>query len=197
VRVASLGDMLVRLAILSLLLPATAFAEDPVEPAQDGPTTSYRSQTLVADGVGLALLVGGGLAESGNGRDTGASDAMFTVGGLTIVFATPIIHGARGHGGRAVGSFLMRGGLAAGGALLATAMNSGCHDSQPPSEGAWFDDDFLCELDYIGYGMIGGLVLASVIDAAFMTDEPTDPARWAPQVAASHDGVRVGAMFTW
>lgn len=191
--------MFVRTAIpiLSLLVPASALAQ-PAEPAQEEATTSYRHQTLAVDGIGLALLVAGGLSEGENGRDTDASNALFTVGGLTMLLGAPIIHGARGHTGRAAGSFLMRAGLASGGMVVAIAMNSRCGDGHAAEEGALFGDDFLCELDYIGYGMLGGLVVASVIDAAFMTDEAIEPgSQWAPQVAATSDGVRVGAAFAW
>jgi len=158
---------------------------------------SYRAETLSADAVGLGLLIGGALSEGENGRDTGTSESLFTLGLASTVLATPIIHFAHGERERAVGSFLMRWGSMAAGGLLAIMLNSGCGDGMPPPEGALFDDDFLCELDYVGYGVLGGVVVASAIDAAFMTDKPTRESSWRPQLAASRDGVRVGTMWTW
>lgn len=185
--------MLGRLVVvMSLLVSATASAED----VSDVPTTSYRGYTLAADAVGLSLLVAGGLAEADDGRDTSASEALFTGGILTTAFATPLIHLSRGHGGRFVGSFLLRSGLAGLGMVVAMEANSGCDDGQPASEGTLFDDDFLCELDYIGYGFIGGLLVASALDAAFMTDEEVAPT-WSPRVWASRDGGGAGAAWVW
>lgn len=185
-----------RAVIACLLGSATAFAQPPREPPPA--TESYRLQTFAVDGVGLALLVAGGLAEGEGGRDTQTSETLFTVGSLAMVFGAPIVHGIRGHRERAVGSTLLRVGLAGAGMLVAVQMNSGCGDGDPPEDGALFDDDFLCELDYAGYGVLGGLVLASVLDAAFMTDETVAPARWSPQLAATRDGgVRAGLAFAW
>ncbi len=178
----------------SLLVPATARADDPDEEEE---TTSYREYTLTTDLVGLSLLVAGGMAEGENGRDTDASGALFAAGSLTSVFGSPIIHLARGHTGRAVGSFGMRLGFATLGASVAMMANSDCHHDQPTTEGALLPPDFLCELDYVGYGVIGGLVVASVVDAAFFTDEKVERATWSPQLAATRDGVRVGAAWAW
>lgn len=187
------NDMLRRaLIVTSLLVSATASANE----APEAQTTSYRGYTLAADAVGLSLLVAGGFAEGDNGRDTAASEALFTGGILTTAFATPLIHLSRGHGGRFVGSFLLRSGLAGLGMVIAMEANSGCDDGQPASEGTLFDDDFLCELDYIGYGFLGGLIVASALDAAFMTDEEVAPT-WAPRVWAGRDGGGVGAAWAW
>jgi hypothetical protein len=180
--------MLVRLCLIaSLLVPATALADDE-------PTTSYRSMTLTADAVGIGMLVAGGYAEGENGRDTDASNALFAVGGLTTLFATPIIHIARGHKERGVGSILMRGGLAGLGMAIAFSANNDCHDDKNDGLG---DPDFLCELDYVGYGVLGGLIAASVIDAAFMTDEKVERATWAPQAWANQHGAGAGVALTW
>ena len=115
------------------------------------------------------------------------------------MLATPAVHLVRGHGRRAVKSLLLRSVAANVGGLLAIAANQGCGDGAPPPQGALFDDDFLCELDYVGYGAMGGLVVASLIDAAFMTDEPGDTpdAAWTPRVTATRDGVRAGVAFQW
>jgi hypothetical protein len=184
------GARMIKSAVVASLLCAAPAAADPH-------TTSYRSQTLAADGIGLGLLVAGGFAEGEGGRDTRASNTLFTVGILGTLFVTPAIHFARGHRRRAAGSVALRWGMAGGGMLLAMMGNLGCHANQPANDDSLFGDDFLCELDYIGYGMFGGLIAASVIDAAFMTDERVERPRWTPQLGATRDGVRVGATWIW
>ncbi len=175
--------------------PAFALATPPA-PAE--PTTSYRSTTLTADAIGLALVLAGSVAEGPDGQDGGPSDVLFATGGLTMVLATPIIHGTRGHVGRAFGSFFLRWGMAAAGAMLAVKANEGCSDGMPPPQGQLFDDDFLCETEYLGVGVFAGLVAASAIDAAFMTTERTERREtWAPHLAVDRNGARVGAAFTW
>jgi hypothetical protein len=181
---------MIKCAVLASLLCAAPAAADPH-------TTSYRSQTLAADGIGIGLLVAGGFAEGENGRDTTASNTLFTVGILGTLFVTPAIHFARGHRRRAGGSLLMRWGLAGAGMLIAMVGNQGCHANAPADDDSLLGEDFLCELDYIGYGMLGGLVAASVIDAAFNTDERVERRRWAPRLDATRDGVRVGATWIW
>jgi hypothetical protein len=168
--------------IAILLESATAFAQ-PGEPWSEPVTESYRHQTLVVDGIGLALLVAGGLSEGEGGRDTAASEALFTAGGLTMLVGAPLVHGIRGHRGRAAGSALMRAGLASAGMFVAVSINRGC-------------DGLLCELDYVGYGVLGGLALATLLDAAYLTDETVET-QWSPQLAATTDGVRAGVAFAW
>ena len=162
------------------LLPRSAVANDDSDAVV---TTNYRHLTVSADALGIGLLVGGGLAEGENGRDTQLSNTLFATGYLSASLATPIIHFARGHRGRAVGSFLLRQGLAGAGMLLAMESQRGC-------------DGFLCELDYVGYGVLGGLITASMIDAALMTEEhaPRERGTWAPTISASHQGARVGIV---
>lgn len=183
--------MSVRPLLLCLLLPASALADDE-------PTTSYRKYTLATDAVSLGLLVSGGFVDGQDGRDSATSDALFATGAAGALLATPVIHFARGHRERAVGSFLMRAGMAGAGAMLAVTANQGCDDGKPPPNGQILDDDFLCELDYMGYGILGGLAVAMAIDAAFLTDERVEAGPgWTPQVAASRDGVRAGFALSW
>jgi hypothetical protein len=175
--------MLPRLAIVMLLfsiLPRSAFADDE-EP--DTVVTHYHHLTLGVDAVGLAALVAGGMAEGPGGRDTSTSNTLFTIGALGMTLGAPAVHLAKGHGVRALGSLGLRAGLASAGMFVAVAANT-CDP----------DKEFLCELDYIGYGFLGGLVVASVIDAAVNTEErvPRHAATWAPTVSATHDGARVG-----
>jgi hypothetical protein len=175
--------MLLRFALVTLLfstLPRSAFADDGTG---DTEVTHYYHLTLAADAVGVATLVAGGLAEGPGGRDTAASNALFTGGALTMAFGAPIIHLARGHAGRALGSFALRSAAAGAGMLVAVAANT----CDPNTE-------LLCKLDYVGYGFLGGLVVASAIDAAINTEErvPRTTRVWTPTVSASSEGARIG-----
>lgn len=147
-------------------------------------TTSYWRTTATIDALGIGTIIAGGLAEGEGGRDTPTSNALIAIGGLTATLGAPLVHLARGHGERAIGSLLLRGGLAGVGMVVGVGANAGC-------------EGFLCELEYIGYGMIGGLVVASILDSALLTTERSWTPAWTPQIAASAEGVRVGAAWTW
>jgi hypothetical protein len=177
--------------VVAMLAASTsAFADPPSltplsEPATVTVTESYRSQTMTADGLALgAALLGAGL-EGPNGRDTSASDTLFPLALLGGMFATPIIHGMHGHAARAVGSYFLRSASMGAGMAIAVATAS-C----TPNE-------FLCGFDRIGPGLVGGFVVAAVIDAAFLTDETHEqPVRggtaWAPIVTPRQGGATAG-----
>jgi hypothetical protein len=163
------------LAIL-LALTATVHAE-PVET-----TTHYYEYTLTADAVGLALYAGGSMSEGPDGRDTRASSALMTIGVASSFLATPIIHAARGHWGRAGASFGLRYGVGMLSAIVAIKLST-CDQSK----------DFLCQFDNLGPGLGVGLAIASVVDAATMTEEKTaGPTAWAPSVTARNGGMMLG-----
>ncbi|HET9987190.1 MAG TPA: hypothetical protein VFQ65_01690, partial [Kofleriaceae bacterium] len=121
-RFVSIVPVIAMLATVS----APAFADPPsltplTEPGTVTVTSSYRSQTLTADGLSLAAaLLGAGL-EGPNGRDTTASNALFPIALLGGAFATPIIHGLHGHGVRAIGSYLLRNAAMGAGAVIGVA----------------------------------------------------------------------------
>lgn len=178
---------MIKCAVLaSLLCAATPVAADR--------TTSYRAQTLAADGIGIGLYVAGGFAEGESGRDTTASTTLFTVGLLGALVATPAIHLGRGHLRRAAGSLVLRMGMAGAGMLITMMDRRGCDDAADDDDELLGDS--LCVIDNIGYGLVGGLIAASLIDAAFNTDE-RERRRWAPQIRTNRDGVRVGATWSW
>ncbi|MBL8621110.1 MAG: hypothetical protein JNK64_07390 [Myxococcales bacterium] len=162
--------------------PAPTALGAPAAPAGDpGRVTSYRRYTLTTDAVALGLMVAGGLAEGEGGRDTALSSNLMGVGALGALFATPIIHGVRGHVGRSLGSLALRSGLGAIGGSLGFAM-ADCRG----------DDELLCGLDLVGPGVLLGFAAASLIDAATLTDERDGRTGWAPQLAVTHDRVQVG-----
>jgi len=172
-------------ALLIFATPLVAHADPPSLTAPIAPPsiehTSYAAYTLTADGIGIGALIAGGIAEGPNGRDTTASDTLFTVGMLGSVFATPLIHGIRGHGMRALGSVLLRAGGMGIGMAVGISMAS-CSNG-----------DAFCKLDGAGPGMIGGLIVASIVDAAANTDETVErPARWSPVIAPRSGGGTIG-----
>jgi len=160
---------------------------EPIRPTVEV-TTSYRSITMTADALSLAAVLGGFASEGKNGEDSDLTGPLYMVGMLGGMFATPIIHGIRGHGARAIGSFLLRDGAAGVGAMIGVATAS-C----TPQE--WF-----CGLDRIGPGMLAGLAVASAIDAAFLTDEteqrPVGVA-WTPILAPARGGGTLGIAATF
>jgi hypothetical protein len=89
----------------ALTPPRTGLAE-PVETGQRG----YARDVLIADGIGVALLVGGLAFES---------EGVATLGITSLVFTTPIVHAVKGHGGRTVASLALRIALPLTGAIVA------------------------------------------------------------------------------
>ena len=173
---------------LSNLPPSLTAPMDiaPLEDPANTVTTSYRAITLSVDAASIAAVFGGyALLDKRNEvPSNNVAGALMVVGVLTGAYAVPIIHGVRGHGMRALASWLIRdGAMGVGGMVgLATAQCS-------PQE--WF-----CGLDRIAPGMAGGLVIASVIDAALLTDEkeqrPAAGTTWSPLLAPARGGGTVG-----
>lgn len=163
--------------------PAPGSAPGPaLTPTRDRTrVTSYRRYTLTADVVSLGMLVAGGLAEGKDGEDTALSTNLMAVGSMSVMFATPIIHGIRGHFGRSLGSLALRSGLGGLGGMLGFGM-ADCRNS----------DEIGCGIDQAAVGMVVGLAVASAIDAGALTDERDGRTGWAPQVAVTHDRVQVG-----
>lgn len=69
----------------------------------------YGWQTLLTDGASLSLMIAGSAANSGS-SDSETGSAFATAGFLSYLFATPIVHAAHGHWGKAGGSFAIRAG---------------------------------------------------------------------------------------
>lgn len=139
---------------------------------------------MTVDGIALGMFVAGGIVEGPGGRDTDASEALMSIGMLGGMFGSPIVHLVRGHGIRAVQSFGLRSLATSVGMAVAVSMRDGC-------------DGFLCEMDYLGYGFIGGLAVAAAIDAAYLTEERVERTTVVPTIAATSDGARVGVAWTW
>jgi len=171
-----------RLLIASILVGSVAIAsaEEPREV-----TTHYYASTLTVDALSMGMLVGAWAAEGPHGEDSDTSVVLAEAGLLGGLFGSPIVHIAREHVDRGMKSVLLRGGLASVGMWVAieTATCS--------------EDTLLCGFDRIGPGVLIGLTVASVIDAATQTEETHEVPTWVPQVAASSRGVQVGIAATF
>jgi hypothetical protein len=170
------------IAIVLGLATTAAFAEPPGVtpqrmPVPDQPLVeSYRLQTAIADGVALVTLAATHDASAG---------ATFGVG--TYLLGAPIIHLLHRRPGRALGSLALRAGLPLGAALLLEAS----HKNSCPSSSTQCDD--LSGLGLFVGGIIGGAVVASVLDTALLAKGDDPPARgWGPAVAPNHGGVTLG-----
>ena len=162
--------------------PSLAPQLEPAQPAPEPETPSYRAYTMTADAISIAALVGSFASEGANGGDSAATGPLMFLGVLGGAWAAPIIHGIRGHGGRAVASWLLREGAMGAGMIIGVA-SATCTPDQ------WF-----CGLDRLGPGLLGGLIVASVIDAAFLTDETHEAATasWTPVLAPRQGGGTIG-----
>jgi len=163
-------------SVLALVLVAgLAVSARAQPPPEDGTTTSYARYTLLIDGTSLAMLAGGRLV--GGDDPTAGPQAVAIIGLIDGMFGVPALHGARGHGERAARSMGMRVGLAGLGMLVQSRVTD-C-------------DGFRRCFDPLGPGVLVGMVVASALDALFMTSEHHDAPALKP-VAIAVDG---GAGF--
>lgn len=147
--------------------------------------TSYRAQTLTVDGISIGLFLLGRAMEGADGRDNPTSSTLMGAGIMGSMLASPIVHAVQGHGWRALGSFGIRYGCTTAGVLVAMAASSGC-------------DGLTCSMEYVGLGVLGGMVVASALDAGLLTEERRErPPAWTPTVSAHADGARVGIVGTF
>jgi hypothetical protein len=154
------------------------------EPIDVTPTTSYRAVTMTVDAIAIAALLGSFATQGKPGPDNGLSLSLFAIGSLGGVYAVPIIHGTRGHGARGFASWLLREGTVTAGVAVAL----GTASCKP--------EVLICGLDRVGPGATAGLIVASVIDAVFLSGEteqrPTAGTAWSPLLAPARGGGTVG-----
>lgn len=165
------------------VVPAARFADSPVPPVQHSSandcsgceaayaprganasaanarkheehTVWYGWQTLLADGAGIGVFAAGG--------------PLAFVGVGEYLVAAPIIHLAHDRPGAAGESFLLRLGLAGGGALVGALAGSG---------GDCGSSDIPCSAIGGIFGLVLGGASAIIIDAAALAHEtaPTEP----------------------
>jgi hypothetical protein len=161
------------LAVALALLAGTARAEGqaPAVEASEQPFESYSLQIVASDAIGYGLFALGVAFESDAGRDTVASETLFTIGGGTVLLGGPAIHLAHGEVGRAALSFGLRVALPIVGAAIGVRSAS-CGDAN------------LCGLDEALAGLAIGSVIASVVDATLIAG----PWRPPSSTAKAHSG---------
>lgn len=148
----------------------------PTEEEPQYETRWYGWQTLIADGVSLGLVVGGGYANSGG---------VVYAGIMTYFLAPPIIHFAHGHVGKGFLSMGLRVGMPiALGLGLAAASNC--------SSGGY------CGLGEFALGFGIGMAGASAIDSAAIAWEkvPAEPSvAVVPMLGRDHAGLAISGAF--
>jgi hypothetical protein len=159
----------------------------PVAPVEAPPPTplvaSYRAQTLAADAAAVGLFL---IAAKSGDRDR--SEVFGTLSIATYALGAPFIHVTKNRIGRAVLSLTMRVGFPVIGGMLL--------DSLRPTSTC--DDGLYCEYtgpsDEMVLGVIGGLIAASIVDAAVLAkgDAPKADRGWAPTARATQGGFAVG-----
>lgn len=129
---------------------------------------SYRWQIVVVDMVGLSVTLGS-IQNSGGAK----------IGGLTYLFAAPIVHAMHARGGRALGSLALRVAMPFIGALAGAALAGHRTCAQ---------DEFDCDDEGPFVGALLGLgvggISAMIVDAAFITQPvPRSNPGWTPQLS--------------
>lgn len=164
----------------------TGATPPPATPSQSATTSepsendSYRTQTMIADATGVALMT---IGFAGLHRDFNSNlyGGILTAGVATSAFAAPVIHLVHGRKGRAGGSYLVRSIGATFGSFAGMAM--ACQDG--------LDALGECGVGRVFMGAGAGLALAGVVDAVFFHDDEQDR-HWAPIVAPTPGGSSFG-----
>ena len=149
-------------------------------------TTSYRFETLLVDGLSVGTFFLGLATDQSNKL----RDPLLVAGASGGLLAAPLIHGLRGHSGRAGGSLALRTAGVVVGAGIGVAAADGC----APSDGS-------CNDLRAGLGLLSGFLVASAIDAAMMTDElehrPAQTSRWVPVITPRSNGGTFGVAASF
>ncbi len=166
--------MRVLVALVTIAALSTSVRADPSE-TED--VSSYRLQTAIADAsvLGLALL----------GPKSGHGGALGALAVTTFAIGAPLVHVYHHQMARAGASLALRIGLPLLGLVIGSALGkSKC--------GEYCDND--ADVVGAGFGALGGAILASVIDTAYLArgepGEPTPPI--PPSAAAGPSALRVG-----
>ena len=174
-----LGRIPPLLLIIALLAHASAaHAQSTPDTEEVTVEHTYGSQILLADLVGVTLMGVGAM-----------SDTWSIVGtGMAVSTLAPMaIHAANGNGKGAVVSVLMRPALVFVGGMIGFASAASCY------EGEWF-----CGVGEAVIGGAAGYATAAVLDALLARVDRTERRpQWAPHVAVTSGGMRVGIGGTF
>jgi len=166
--------------------PAAAPLTEPAQASSQVDTTSYRGYTLAADGLSIAVLFAAYASTRSDGSDSQATVPLLLLGIEGGFWLTPGIHSLRGHKWRAVGSSILRQVTMTAGAIIAIETKT-CDTAT-----------LVCGGDRFGLGVAGGVAVASLIDAVFMTDETNPRATtWTPMLAPRQGGGTVGLAVSF
>jgi hypothetical protein len=172
---------------LSQLPPSLTAPMDLVEDSPSEPPSSYRALTITVDAIAIAALLGSFATQGKEGPDNGLSVSLFAIGSLGGVYTVPILHATHGHGKRGVASWLVREGAVGAGVMFGLASASCKNEFE------------ICGLNRVGPGATAGLIVASVIDAVFLSGETEQrpsvgPAgtTWSPSLAPTRGGGTLG-----
>jgi hypothetical protein len=132
---------------------------------------------IVGDGVALGMIAVGAATDF---------DIGIILGVPTYVVRAPIMHMSRQRYGRAAASLAMRVGLPLVGVVVGDRVDASC--GSPPCMGD--------ELRNVYVGLLGGVVLASVLDAAFLASgdapERQSQSGWTPTARPTQGGLALG-----
>jgi hypothetical protein len=172
---------------LASFLPSTVAAsprygdERTASSEDDRPELWYGWQTIVADGLSLAVLVGGAAGDAG---------LFIGVGYGGFVLSAPIAHIVHENPGRAVGDL----GLRIAVPLIAASIAHSRHACSDP----YMEHD--CNV-WVALSAVGSMVVVSAIDAAFLTYERLPYGRrvagWSPVLVPTSDGMLGGVVGTF
>lgn len=180
--------------------PSTAMEVPPAEPSATSERRWYGYQTLAIDGAAVGFGVLSGISD---GR---MSRTVFDIAGVgTYLLGGPFVHLAHGHIGKGLGSFGIRVGAPLACLLIATMLGAA---AAPNNDGGAKLGGAVTGVEY---GMLFGVVTASILDFAILAHEDVprgtaaDPnpranpsARtFAPTFAVSREAQGSGARTTF
>ena len=155
--------------------PAHADTPEPLMPPAPPPSAphveSYRGVIIAVDAAAVGLVVVGIATAQPIGPALGLS--MYLIG-------APVAHLSMKRRGRALASLSLRVAGPMLGVLVGDTLPRSCTDCAPPPE--------------IFYGMFGGVVVASALDALLLAKGDPEPpsASWRPVAAPTQDGFALG-----
>ncbi len=188
--------------------PAAPASEPPVRtvivyappPAPAAKGEWYGWQTLTVDGASTALVLAGvGVGAGANGT-AGAALSLAGVTGFAV--GAPIVHAVHGQWGIAAADLGLRAGAVALGAFVGhevgRATSSGCSSNSVPL------GCLGSSLDGLAIGATAGAVIASVLDAALLSQDkpvpqetPAPSFSWTPSVSMVKGGGTGGVTGTF
>lgn len=174
-------------SVASAQAPGQTYSLDFASPAPpERITINYRSHVLLADGLSVAAIALGGIAEN---------ETLLGVGFWGYLGGAPIVHLAHGRGGTAVSSLALRVGLPLAAGYLGYQLGptdvvcAATVDPEYPGhahgcEGGSFRGLLV--------GMLGGAAAAIVIDARHLAKYEKTVTTWSAGITRTNGGAMLG-----